>query len=202
MTRYIQNPLRLKVKVTIKSNAVEVTCILWTLKPQWLLKILINIGNEGKAGMAALVLKGSGGTTLTDKQLAVISHHSKENLAPYARPRFLRVSEELELTGTYKQRKMALVRDGFDLDKVGTALYYLDCKTQEYKLMDQETYRAICDGKIGMWCACRVNVSFLSYDSGLYFYELCELLVGYLLNNGHWSHCFILLAMPASENWL
>ncbi|KAK3095057.1 hypothetical protein FSP39_009767 [Pinctada imbricata] len=107
-------------------------------------------GCEGRAGMVALSLKSQGETTLTTHQLATIIDHCKNNLGVYAWPRFLRIQKELEITSTYKQRKMALVTEGFDPDKVKSTVYYLDCKTQTYKQIDKATYAEICSGKIAM----------------------------------------------------
>ena len=40
--------------------------------------------------------------------------HVTERLAAYARPVFLRVTGEIEATSTFKQRKVDLVKQGFD----------------------------------------------------------------------------------------
>src|SRR6202012_5141592 len=64
-------------------------------------------GQEGRAGMAALVVDA----TFDPKLLGV---RLKDNLPAYARPVFLRVQPEMEVTGTFKQRKVELVKEGFD----------------------------------------------------------------------------------------
>ena len=62
---------------------------------------------EGRAGMAALVTEdplGPGG----------ISPAPDEPSPPYARPLFLRIRKNMDLTGTFKYSKTDLVRQGFD----------------------------------------------------------------------------------------
>jgi fatty-acyl-CoA synthase len=62
---------------------------------------------EGKAGMAALVV-GEG------FDVAALQDFVDRELPPYARPVFLRLQPQIEVTGTFKHRKLDLVRDGFD----------------------------------------------------------------------------------------
>ncbi|KAB0396320.1 hypothetical protein E2I00_015555, partial [Balaenoptera physalus] len=66
-------------------------------------------GHEGRAGMAALVLRPPHSLDLV--QLYV---HVSENLPPYARPRFLRLQESLATTETFKQQKVRMAKEGFD----------------------------------------------------------------------------------------
>ncbi|MBE7217262.1 MAG: long-chain-acyl-CoA synthetase [Caulobacteraceae bacterium] len=73
-------------------------------------------GQEGRAGMAALVV--AQGFDLAELD-AVIDRE----LPPYAQPRFLRLQPSLETTGTFKHRKADLVAEGFDPEKVGGRLY-------------------------------------------------------------------------------
>ena len=47
-------------------------------------------------------------------------------LPPYARPVFLRLQPEIEVTGTFKQRKVELVKEGFDPSAIPDPLYWLD----------------------------------------------------------------------------
>ena len=46
-----------------------------------------------------------------------------QHLAPFARPMFLRIEPQIETTGTFKHRKIDLVRDGFDPSKVKAPIY-------------------------------------------------------------------------------
>ncbi|MDZ4317566.1 MAG: long-chain-acyl-CoA synthetase [Phenylobacterium sp.] len=76
-------------------------------------------GADGRAGMAALV---------TDEtfDLEAFNAHVGQELAPYAQPLFLRMMPAMEVTGTFKQRKVELVAEGFDPAKVKTPLYFKD----------------------------------------------------------------------------
>ena len=62
---------------------------------------------EGRAGMATLV-------TEDELDLAGFRQHLMSRLPPYARPLFLRIRKNMDLTGTFKYSKTDLVRQGFD----------------------------------------------------------------------------------------
>ncbi len=81
---------------------------------------------EGKAGMVALVV--TDGFDL--KQFAA---HVDRCLPVFARPVFVRLLQDLETTGTFKYRKVDLVRDGFDPAKTEDPLF----------VRDGDTYRPI-----------------------------------------------------------
>ncbi|KAF9910073.1 hypothetical protein EC991_007404 [Linnemannia zychae] len=51
--------------------------------------------------------------------------HASKRLPSYAIPRFVRICEsELEITGTFKNKKVELKKEGFDLEKVQERLYW------------------------------------------------------------------------------
>ena len=62
---------------------------------------------EGRAGMATLV-------TEDELDLAKFRQHLIDRLPPYARPLFLRIRKNMDLTGTFKYSKTDLVRQGFN----------------------------------------------------------------------------------------
>jgi fatty-acyl-CoA synthase len=98
-------------------------------------------GQDGRAGMAALVVgPGFDPATLAAKLAS--------NLPAYARPVFLRLQPEMEITGTFKLRKVDLVNDGFDPQTIPNPLYALDPATQQYRPLDQAMYDAVVSGKI------------------------------------------------------
>jgi len=68
-------------------------------------------GQEGKAGMVALVIDGK------FEPVAFADWVDRE-LPPYARPCFVRQLKSADTTGTFKYRKSDLVADGFDPDQV------------------------------------------------------------------------------------
>lgn len=114
--------------------------------------LFINVisGCEGRAGMASICLKEPGRDTLTEDQLSSVWTQCKDLLPPYARPRFIRVQEEMDLTSTFKQRKVTLLREGFDINKVNSTVYRLDEKNSRYSPMDERTYNQVLDGSIAL----------------------------------------------------
>jgi fatty-acyl-CoA synthase len=78
-------------------------------------------GAEGRAGMAALVVDRGFDIKTFGARVA-------EELPSYARPLFVRLLPEMETTGTFKQRKMDLVSEGYDPAKVKGPLFFLDPK--------------------------------------------------------------------------
>jgi fatty-acyl-CoA synthase len=93
-------------------------------------------GREGKVGMVAMVVVG-------DFDLAAFRTYLQEHLSPYARPLFVRLQKEIETTSTFKQRKLELVRDGFDPTKVTDPLYFDDAVAGAYVPLDAELFRRI-----------------------------------------------------------
>jgi len=86
----------------------------------------VKVGDmDGRAGMAA-VTPGDG------FDLAKLRSEIHRELAPYARPIFIRIQPAIETTGTFKYRKVDLVRDGFDPAATTDALYYDDVTAGGY----------------------------------------------------------------------
>ncbi len=73
--------------------------------------------------------------------------HAALHLPIYARPLFLRIQEEIEKTGTFKQRKVELVEQGFDPEKVEDPLYFSNPESGELEKIDFELYTKICRDK-------------------------------------------------------
>ena len=86
-------------------------------------------GQEGKAGMVALVIDGR-------FSAKVFAEWVDQELPSYARPAFIRLIKSAETTGTFKYRKIDLVADGFDPDKVDGALYVRGGKNGYAKLTE------------------------------------------------------------------
>ncbi|CAK8696041.1 unnamed protein product [Clavelina lepadiformis] len=101
-------------------------------------------GCDGRAGMVALVLDE--GKELDTKALY---DHVCSSLPSYARPIFVRVLTELELTGTFKQRKVALRNEGFDPDVVTTDKFYIiDNKNRDFIPLNTEIMKKISSGML------------------------------------------------------
>ena len=98
-------------------------------------------GSEGRAGMAALV--ADGGFDVTS-----LAAHLKPRLPAYARPIFLRLTPALDVTGTFKQRKIDLVRDGFDPATISDPLYWLNPAFGNYELLTPAHYADIVEGRV------------------------------------------------------
>jgi fatty-acyl-CoA synthase len=98
-------------------------------------------GADGRAGMAALVTAG-------DIDLAKFKAHLEKNLANYARPIFLRMQGEIEVTGTFKHRKVELVKEGYDPRVVKDPLFFLDPVGGHYRPLTIELHDRIVAGEI------------------------------------------------------
>ncbi|MFT5483904.1 MAG: fatty-acyl-CoA synthase [Halieaceae bacterium] len=95
---------------------------------------LINIygvkvsGHEGRAGMAAIVMQSD---EIFDP--AGFFAEAKANLASYAIPLFVRILAQMDMTGTYKLRKIDLQHEGYDMELCGPMLYVADMNEQTYR---------------------------------------------------------------------
>jgi fatty-acyl-CoA synthase len=96
---------------------------------------------EGRAGMATLVTDG-------ELDLGEFRRHLTSRLPSYARPLFLRIRENLELTGTFKYSKTDLVREGFNPAASNDFLYFNDPESGEFKRLDPQLYERIQMGGI------------------------------------------------------
>jgi fatty-acyl-CoA synthase len=96
---------------------------------------------DGRAGMAALVVNG-------DFRLDTLLQKLEGTLPSYARPAFLRLLPQMEITGTFKQRKVELVKEGFDPSAINDQIYWLDPATYQYELLDAAHYADIISGRV------------------------------------------------------
>ncbi|KAM4747061.1 long-chain fatty acid transport protein 2-like [Rhinophrynus dorsalis] len=99
--------------------------------------------HEGRIGMVSIKLK-------EDKEFDGEKLYSivMDYLPNYARPRFVRIQDTIETTGTYKQRKVGLVKDGFSPLTIKDPLYFLDEIERRYKPMNIEIYNDIIYKKL------------------------------------------------------
>ncbi len=99
---------------------------------------------DGRAGMAAVTLH-------TDhKEFAVddLAKTLKDKLPAYAIPLFIRIRDEHEITGTFKNRKVELKDQAFDPAKVEEPLYMYDSSKATYVELDQALFDRINNGDI------------------------------------------------------
>ncbi|XP_073706366.1 long-chain fatty acid transport protein 2 [Garra rufa] len=98
-------------------------------------------GHGGRVGMAALKL-----TDGMEFAGSATYEHVKNLLPAYARPRFIRIQDELDVTGTFKQVKGQLVKEGFDPNLIQNKLFFLDESKQTFVPMTEEIYSSIIKG--------------------------------------------------------
>ena len=98
---------------------------------------------DGKAGMVALIT-GEGFS------IDAFAQHVNSHLPVYARPRFVRLLQNAETTGTFKYKKMDLVLAGFDPAKVSDPLYVMKMDDSGYKPLTAECLSLIESGQYRM----------------------------------------------------
>ena len=97
-------------------------------------------GRDGRAGMAAIVVDAS-------LDLAALRRHLQA-LPDYARPLFLRIRREMEVTSTFKQKKIDFVAQGFDPAATGDPIYFDDPAAKAFVPVDQALIDRIRGGQI------------------------------------------------------
>ncbi|KAK5867222.1 hypothetical protein PBY51_011734 [Eleginops maclovinus] len=95
-------------------------------------------GHEGRIGMAAVTLKEGEDFDCLHAYKQVVNY-----LPAYARPRFIRIQPCLEMTGTFKMKKVKLVEEGFNPAHIEDPLYFLDLAKKSYVPLTEDIYRAI-----------------------------------------------------------
>ncbi|XP_021368649.1 very long-chain acyl-CoA synthetase-like [Mizuhopecten yessoensis] len=103
-------------------------------------------GKDGRAGMAGILLKD--GLKFSDDMLPKIYEHCQRNLPGYARPLFLRFLKEMSLTVTFKQRKVEVVKEGFDPSKVTDPLYSISVDKKTYVPLTLDTFSQVLQSKL------------------------------------------------------
>ncbi len=98
-------------------------------------------GADGRAGMATIVAD-------SPFDLAAFRAHLVDRLPDYARPMFLRVRNDLEITETFKFVKSALVREGYDATTITDPLYFDDREQHAFVRIDGSLYERIREGRL------------------------------------------------------
>ena len=94
-------------------------------------------GREGRAGMAALVAPGNFDHNAFRDHLAA-------RLPDYAQPVFLRIRREIEVTTIFKQKKVDLVKQGFNPKEISDPIYFNDPVAKAFVRLDEALYERIC----------------------------------------------------------
>ncbi|XP_065323615.1 long-chain fatty acid transport protein 4-like isoform X2 [Gordionus sp. m RMFG-2023] len=104
------------------------------------------LGMEGKAGMATVI---DPTRSITPPELKRLFTELSNRLPPYAKPVFIRLSREIDMTSTFKPKKTQLCKEGFDPTLTGDdPLFYLDAANQTYSPVTQAVFWQIADQKI------------------------------------------------------
>ncbi|ESQ79988.1 long-chain-acyl-CoA synthetase [Asticcacaulis sp. YBE204] len=98
---------------------------------------------DGKAGMVSLIVDDS-------FSIEAFGHHVHTNLPVYARPRFVRLLQHVETTGTFKYKKMDLVIAGFDPAKTDDPLYVMKMDATDYTPITEACMQLIESGQYRM----------------------------------------------------
>jgi fatty-acyl-CoA synthase len=98
-------------------------------------------GRDGRAGMAAIVAKDN-------LNLTALREHLAQQLPEYARPVFLRVRQDIDVTTTFKQKKIDLVKDGFDPGHTSDPIYFNDPQHKAFVRLDAALVDDIVAGRI------------------------------------------------------
>jgi fatty-acyl-CoA synthase len=98
-------------------------------------------GTDGRAGMAALV---------SDEALDLVAfrRHLITRLPGYARPLFLRIRSDMEVTATFRYTKNEFVRHGYDPAATADAIYFNDPERHAFIRLDKAFYDRIQAGQI------------------------------------------------------
>ena len=100
-------------------------------------------GTDGRAGMAAIADTDNKGIDLTE-----LVQGLKERLPSYARPIFLRIVDNVVVTGTFKLKKNTLRQEGYDVSVVKDKLFYFDAKAGKYLELDEDMYAKFTSGSM------------------------------------------------------
>lgn len=97
--------------------------------------------SEGRAGMAAIL---DPERKVDVKQLGL---GLKGAMPAYARPIFVRLLDHVDMTGTYKLRKVDLQQDGFNPNVTTDHIYYMSSRGT-YELLTSEAYDQILNNEM------------------------------------------------------
>ena len=96
---------------------------------------------DGRAGMAVIVAHGP-------IDMAALSVHVRSQLPSYAVPLFLRFKTEVEVTGTFKYRKVDLVQEGFNPSQISDPMFMMNASSGLYEPLTQEVFDQVQTGKV------------------------------------------------------
>jgi fatty-acyl-CoA synthase len=98
-------------------------------------------GMEGRAGMAAIV-------TNDEFDLVEFREQIVDRLPEYARPVFLRLCGQIEVTATFKLQKQRLIHEGYDPAATTDELYFNNRASEAYTRLDAALCERIRSGNV------------------------------------------------------
>ncbi len=98
-------------------------------------------GADGRAGMAAIVVS-------PNFDLIAFRQHLAVHLPEYARPLFLRIRGEIEMTATFKSKKQDILREGYDPTVISDELYFDDRIRRVFVKLDATLYERLRTGNM------------------------------------------------------
>lgn len=98
-------------------------------------------GHDGRAGMVAIVVDD-------ELDLAGFRAHLTARLPEYARPVFVRILRQMEMTGTFKPKRQDLVRIGFDPNATTDPLFVNDRESNAFIRLDGAVFERISTGQL------------------------------------------------------
>ncbi|XP_066275003.1 long-chain fatty acid transport protein 2-like [Branchiostoma lanceolatum] len=99
-------------------------------------------GQDGRAGMASIIPHPG-----QKPDFRRWYRYITAKLPTYARPLFLRLTQQIQVTGTFKHQKAALVKEGFDPRRVKDPLFVIDNAKKSYVSLGEAAYRKIAGGQ-------------------------------------------------------
>ena len=101
-------------------------------------------GADGRAGMAAI--RFHEGVAFDP---AAFAEYVARELPPFARPVFVRVLQEMDVTGTFKMVKGDLRKEAYDINVISDPVYVLKPKADAYEVLDADFLASIQAGTAG-----------------------------------------------------
>jgi len=102
-------------------------------------------GADGRAGMAAMTLNDPAESLDVD----AFSAYVRDNLPGYAQPVFVRIQQDIDVTGTFKMVKGDLKEQAYDLTKVSDPIYVMKPGGHTYERLDEEYAHRLANGAAG-----------------------------------------------------
>jgi fatty-acyl-CoA synthase len=98
-------------------------------------------GTEGRAGMVTAVIRDN-------FDLVAFRRYLVDRMPEYARPLFLRITNEVQITTTFKSQKLELLREGYDPSLTTDTIYFNDPVHQAFVKLEPVLHGDIRAGRM------------------------------------------------------